>query len=308
MNIFKTFFLSICLLFALVLLPIRASSAQGNLDVAVSSPISIVPEQDADGSADSNNFEQGEVLIVIANVFNAGSTPIDSKIDVRVELANFESGALFTLDSGAVTCLTQPDENDTARCSIANLAAAGQPGDSVEIRMRVDTSSFGVNIAGSGLALRIVAEIVDVGIDSEPFNNTGEGFFILTEPIPNYLILDSKIASEAPIRQGNVLEASFTIENDRLVDVSIPTEIEFQIRRKGDRFATVGFPAISCPNCEGFTLASGEQQTVIASILTNFLEPGEYQVRAIVDAGNLVIESNENDNVATLSFVLEAAE
>ena len=306
MNNLRNFVLSLSLLFLLVSFPFGASSAQGSLDVAVASPVSIVPEQDADGNADSNVFERGEILTVIATVFNAGSTSIESPISVEFELVSFITGQSLMLDSGAVTCLTLPDENDESTCLIPSLAAAGQPGDSIEIRARVDTSSFSVGFNTS--AIFVMADLGDNSSDIDLSNNAGEAFINITEPIPNYLILDSKIASEAPIMQGDVLEASFTIENDRLVDVSIPTEIEIQIRRKGDRFATVGFPAISCPDCEGFTLASGEQQTVTASILTNFLEPGDYQVRAIVDAGNLVIESNENDNVATLSFVLEAAE
>ena len=273
-------------------------SLQFEPDIEVRNPISISTETE---SRFPLSVEQGELIIIEAKVFNSSSTPVEAPFDVSFDVFDFPPNA-SALAEGAITCLSNPDPGDSSKCLIARLGAVGSSSSSVTVKAQLDTTSLSPSSQEYGIFA--IADSDDVIFENDTSNNVGQSFFFLKAIAPNFLVLEGLVTSGSTLVQGEILQIEFMVENDRPADIAHFTKVEFQIRKRGERFQTLGYPGFSC-NCRRITLRANSELIIQAQVLTQFLEPGEYQIRMVMDPNHLIIESDERDNIGTLSFVIE---
>lgn len=289
--------------FALTLLSgIAFGSYAQNPDIQVTTPITIEPL----------SVEQGELVTIRAEVSNRETVPLDRSFDVAF-LVQRNGGPEQELSSETLRCLTFPKTENFARCRVPGLSARGQPNDKLEVRAQLDTAQ----LEPGQYTIFVVADPEGEIAETKENNNRGEPESVLTvrPQRPNLTILATFTLEPAEPRQGDLLIIAFAIENDRPADVTAPVPLSFLLRKRGEiAFRELRPPAIRCPELpvlnERCTLAEGlrggERRTIRVDLITSLLDPGDYQLRIIVDPDNEVTtEVDKNDNVLTIDFTLQ---
>ena len=277
-----------------------SQSLQFEPDIEVRNPISISTESQSE-NVFPLSVEQGERIIIEAVIFNSSSAPVGDPFDVAFDVFDFPPNA-SALPEGSISCLSNPSPNDSSKCRVDGLGSVGSTGNSVVVRAQLDTTSLAPSTEPYGIF--VIADSEDVISEFEKSNNSGQSNFLLEPVSPNFLVLEGHVSSGNSIAQGEMLQVEFMIENDRPADISQFTSVEFQIRKRGEKFRALGYPGFTC-NCQRITLRANSEMTIQAQVLTHFLEPGEYQIRMVMDPNHLILESDERDNIGTLSFVIE---
>ncbi len=286
--------------------------AQNLPDLQITSPFSVEPGE----------IEQGGVVSIRAVVTNNETGAVPASFDVKFQVLREDTGELRDLTAEEISCVNAPKEGDPSRCVVPPLAPVGEPGDSFEVRARLDTST----LSPASYVLKAVADPENVIQERRENNNEGEGFLIVQPRKPNLSILaEFRLTPERP-RQGDLLSVEFVVENDRQAGVAAPIPISIGIRSRADvelgrtDFTELVPPAIRCPGLSVVTNAQGlprcalgdglpgnTRRTVVVEIATAFIEPGEYQMRIFVDPENDIdTEADEEDNVLTFDFALLA--
>ena len=280
---------------------IAFSSYAQNPDIQVTTPITIEPL----------SVEQGELVTIRAEVSNRETVPLDRSFDVAF-LVQRNGGPEQELSPETLRCLTFPKTENPARCRVPGLSARGQPNDKLEVRAQLDTTQ----LEPGQYTIFVVADPDNEIAETRENNNRGEPESVLTirPQRPNLTILATFTLEPAEPRQGDLLIITFTIENDRPADVTAPIPLSFLLRKRGEiAFRELRPPAIRCPELpvlnERCTLAEGlrggERRTIRVDLITSLLDPGDYQLRIIIDPDNEVTtEVNKNDNVLTIDFTL----
>jgi hypothetical protein len=273
-------------------------TAQDLPDIVVINPVSMEPSV----------VEVGEDVFLSVRIENFGSAPVEASFDVTFEIFNPLVSGRGLLGPSDAACLTSPNEDDASICTIDGLAPAGQIGSSIDLRVVIMTKRF--NPEPFAQSIFVTADGLDSILELDESNNFGEGILIINESVPNLQVIDSGVTSELPITQGDLFEIEFTIANDTASDIVTPFTIELSLKIWGEReFSPLSLPGLNCPDCEVGILDSLTRQTITAQVLTNFLVPGEYQIRIEADSKGLIgNERDDADNVAILSFEIVGEE
>ena len=264
-------------------------------DIQVQNPISVSPV----------TVEQGEIVTIVASVFNSRSSAVTTSFDVAILL--FSGGVPLDLPATAVECLTNPKESDSSLCVIDSLSPVGSVTSSFDVRFTLNTA----DIDPSETPYDIFVSADPDGVitnDANDGNNQGQGAVQVNQRQPNILILAEFAVSPESPRQGDLLTVNFNIENDRLENVP-PFDISVSIRKRinngtFERFFELITPALSCPDCTSTTLNIGQRRTIQARIATSLIDPGDYQMQIELDSQDIITEANEADNALTFDFTL----
>ncbi|MBI1730291.1 hypothetical protein HYR53_06705 [Candidatus Acetothermia bacterium] len=267
--------------------------AQVKPDVQVRDPIDLSP---------SGSVEQGTIVTISALISNGNAAPVTQSFDVIFQLEDTAAGTARTLTSSEVQCLTMASSTDASHCTIPGLAAVGQDGSSITIRAQFNTA----NISPSTYNIIATSKFTD----ENSKNDSGQAPITITQRFPNVLVLGEFALSPSSPREGDVLTVDFTIENDRLADINVPFDVSLAIRKRvGDdqfnEFTTLSPPSLSCPDCKNIRLLSGERKIIEAQVASVLIDPGDYQMRILVDPNGVIPnEVSTKDNILTFDFVL----
>jgi hypothetical protein len=275
--------------------------AQNRPDIQVTSPIEVEPV----------SVEQGDPVTIKAEIKNLEPVALDQSFDVAFQVQ--DGGETRELVAGEVTCLTFPNPENAARCTMPGLAARGQPNATVNVRATLNTAG----LEPGEYTIFVVADPDKVITEKNENNNSGEpeGFLNVRPQRPNLNILGSFVLKPPQPKQGDLLIIEFTVENDRPASVTAPIPLSLALRARGDiPFSELRPPAIRCPDlpvlADRCTISEGmpgnNRRTIEVQLVTSLLDPGDYQLRVTVDPDNEVSnEADETDNVLTIDFRLD---
>lgn len=271
---------------------------QNRPDIQVTTPITLESPRERGALV---TIEQGDLVTITATIANTETVPVTATFDVLFQLQADAEGEPRPLGANEVTCLTSPNSEDTARCTLFGLSARGERGDQLDIRAQLKTSQ----LTPGQYTLIVVADPQNKVAETDENNNFGQGLLTVTPRLPNLTILSETALIPSPPKQGDLATFAFTIENDRPMAVITSFRVSLALRKRGEiPFDLLIPPALSCPDCTVSALGANSRKTIRAQLVTILLGPGEYQLRVTVDSDGAIAEADETDNVLTVDFAL----
>ncbi|TNE52133.1 MAG: hypothetical protein EP343_01680 [Deltaproteobacteria bacterium] len=257
--------------------------------------------QAAEGSTSAASCKKPLPDLVLGTLKLPSSTAGSGALQAKVQIKNTTANAAGAL---VVEFFFSADPKDPGTApSIGKMSLAGLAGNLASPEQDVTLTLPGSVEKGQGyIHYKIDAENrVD---ETNESNNTGSVGINLTGK-PNLSILDFR-ASPSQARAGDSLALSFAVQNKGNTQATQSFEIRFVLSQD----QKVDSSDLALGKVSWKELQAGGRYPVdsqaVASLLAKLptVAPGPVYLIAMVDSGNVIDESDENDNLATFSFVV----
>ena len=275
------------------------NSGEGLLNIQRRLPNLSIP---ADFSVNPSEPQQGDLLTLRFTVENDRPADIDNRFDVTISFRKRGDVNFQELTTPALRC---PD------CTLFGLAGNERR----TIEAQISTSLLDPGTYQLRIAVDPVTENNPQGSieEADEADNVLIFDLELAPPPRNLTASDLRVSPRTPL-VGRELSVAVTISNRSLAAVQ-NVGLSLALVPPGADAEPIDvrtLPAFSCgpidelesgeDRCTAVGLGGDSSVTLLARFGLGELAPGEYRVRAVVDPSDAVVETDEDDNVATATL------